>query len=109
MDYEKTWEKLSRLGAAEIIRRTAEASGIPREKIYKKVMKKRNKLAIVTDTHAAFLVAGELKVAEEIADGREMGDVCPECGATLKHKVGYDPLNERTFDGVECPNKCDLR
>lgn len=66
MNYEKTWKILSCLGAAEIIQRTAEASGIPRENVYKKVVKKRDKLAIITDTHAAFLVAGELGVAEEI-------------------------------------------
>lgn len=79
MDYEKVWGKLSRLGSAEIIQRTAEASGVPREKVYKKFVKKKEKLGIVTDTHAAFLVAGELRVAEKIAeDGRSAdGGNCP--------------------------------
>ena len=34
---------------------------------------------------------------------------CSECGTVLVHKVGYDPETEGTFDGVECPEGCDLR
>ena len=39
-----------------------------------------------------------------------MGDEenCPICGAALKHKIGVDP-EYGAFDGVVCPNGCNLR
>lgn len=33
---------------------------------------------------------------------------CPDCGEVLKNVVGYDP-EHGAFDGVKCPNGCDLR
>lgn len=36
-----------------------------------------------------------------------MVELCPICGSELKHKVGHHP-EMGSYDGVECPNNCDL-
>lgn len=38
----------------------------------------------------------------------EHGERCPECGAVLERKVGFDP-ERGDFEGIRCPDGCDLR
>lgn len=82
MEFEKVWENVSRLGSAEIVRRTAEAAGCSQRVVARAMTKKVKKLFIVTDAYAAFLVAYEMGVAERITDEwQEPNEARPECGA----------------------------